>query len=102
MLLLKTVYLIPDDECDLDESLEPLDDYGYRKSAASFLLDMDTGPWASDRIIHHCQGLSCCRSKYESKLKLWSAIQASFCDQTILLITMLIFGVRYHDPSHSM
>lgn len=71
-----------------DENLEgtPLS-LQERKEAANFLLDMDTGDWSSDSIVHHC-GIGCCTSELESKLKLWVAIQASWLDLTMLFLSV--------------
>lgn len=47
-----------------------------RRECAEYLLNMDTGDWKHDEIVHHCSGITCCRSTGESKIKLWIAIQA--------------------------
>ena len=74
-LLLKATFLHASD-IDEDENWEgtPLE-YEHRLHAAKFLLDMDTGPWSSDTIVHHCQ-VGCCANAAESRAKLWVAIQA--------------------------
>jgi len=74
-LLLKATFLHASD-LDEDENWEgtPLE-FEHRLHAAKFLLDMDTGPWSSDEIVHHCQ-VGCCVNAAESRAKLWVAIQA--------------------------
>ena len=74
-LLLQSTFLHTS-EFDEDEDWEgsPLE-FENRIQAAQFLLDMDTGPWSSDTIVHHCQ-VGCCNSAKESRMKLWVAIQA--------------------------
>lgn len=83
-LLLDMTFLYAPD-CD-DEDLEgtPLS-FRDRQEAAQYLLDMDTGDWSSDQIVHHC-GVGCCRSVRESRLKLWVAIQAARLKDTVSCI----------------
>ena len=38
------------------------------------LMKLDTGPWNSPHIYHHCKGLFCCRSIDETRAKLFNAI----------------------------
>ena len=58
-----------------DEALEgPPLSFQRRLEAAQFLLEIDNGDWASDKIVHWCK-YGCCNSAAESKMKLWIALQ---------------------------
>lgn len=75
-LFLRATFLQETVAEDLDDALEgPTLSFEQRLEAAQFLLQMDNGPWASDEIIHYCDGITCCSSAQESRMKLWVAIQ---------------------------
>lgn len=77
-LLLQATFLTMFDEGDPDDNLEgPCLSRRRRLEAADFLLDIDNGPWKSDRMCHTCQ-LGCCTSVKEAKLKFWVAVQARY------------------------
>ena len=82
-MILRTTFLHDVDGLDEDEEIEgPTLSQEQRREAADFLLRMDSGPWSSDSITHHCKGLTCCQNARESKLKIWVAIQALLWDGT--------------------
>eukprot|EP00435_Cladocopium_sp_Y103_P012423 s1823_g3.t1 len=58
LLLLKVTYLLPDEESDLDESLEPLESQQHREGAAAFLLKMDTGPFSDSEALVTCEAVN--------------------------------------------
>lgn len=79
-LLLKATYLNSewdDSEADVEDWDSCPVSYADRLEGARFLLDMDTGDWSQDEIVHHCS-IGCCQNAAESRLKLWVAIQAGF------------------------
>lgn len=75
LLLLQATFLHEDEYDDDDQFEGPALSRQSRLEAANFLLDMSSGSWASDEIVHHCS-VGCCTSAKESRMELWTAIQA--------------------------
>lgn len=74
-------------DVDDDEALEGLPLPRKRKiEAAQFLLATLNGDWSKDQLIHHCR-LGCCKSSKESKLKIWTALQASSWEKSVAIDT---------------
>ena len=86
-LLLEATFLHDDEDDSTSHEHGQNLSHTRKLAAVELLLDMSSGSFSSDVIVHHCR-IGCCKNSAETLIKLWLAIEVGSMFVTICMFSL--------------